>query len=301
MSYTMKKQTQFLTLALTLCSLFLFLLLVSSCSKKKDPVPVVITPPPSTTTVTTTKSSAKSVLTFAFAALSPAVNGTIDNTAKTISATVASGTDVTKLVPTLTLSDKATVSPASGVAQDFSKAITYTITAEDGSTQAYVAKIDVEIPDALNDFALFGADKKLYGYDAETGAKKWEYSSASSIYTAPTVVNGVAYIVSGNSLLGIDVKTGAEKWNYYLGYVLSNDALTIADNVVYFVSNSYSPYKTVVGAVDINAKRNYGNLPFPEVELSRIRSMRLRWFPMASFAFRPMTTIGMHWMPKQGP
>jgi hypothetical protein len=89
------------------------------------------------------KSSAKDITAFAFNGLNPAVNGTVDATAKTISATLAAGTDATKLVPTVTVSAKATVSPASGVAQDFSKAVTYTVTAEDGSTQVYTANLTV--------------------------------------------------------------------------------------------------------------------------------------------------------------
>lgn len=123
-----------------LSTLFCLLLLwVVSCKKTEDtPItPGGTTPPGSTTT----KSSAKDIKTFTFAALSPAVTATIDATAKAISATVASGTDVTKLVPTITLSDKATVSPVTGVAQDFSKAVTYTVTAEDGTTQAYIATV----------------------------------------------------------------------------------------------------------------------------------------------------------------
>lgn len=40
------------------------------------------------------------------------------------------------LVPTIKISDKATVSPASGVAQDFSSPVTYTVTSEDGIVTA---------------------------------------------------------------------------------------------------------------------------------------------------------------------
>lgn len=36
------------------------------------------------------------------------------------------------LVPTITVSDKATITPASGVAQDFTKPVVYTVTSEDG-------------------------------------------------------------------------------------------------------------------------------------------------------------------------
>ena len=97
-------------------------------------------------TVTVTKGAApksaeKSILTFGFNALSPAVAASISGL--NITATLPSGTDATKLVPTITLSPKATVSPATGTSQDFSKAITYTVTAEDGSTQAYNVAITV--------------------------------------------------------------------------------------------------------------------------------------------------------------
>lgn len=42
--------------------------------------------------------------------------------------------DLAALVPTIQISDKATINPASGVAQDFSKPVTYTVTSEDGIT-----------------------------------------------------------------------------------------------------------------------------------------------------------------------
>jgi hypothetical protein len=41
---------------------------------------------------------------------------------------------VTALEPTITLSAGASVSPLSGVATDFTAAVDYTVTAEDGST-----------------------------------------------------------------------------------------------------------------------------------------------------------------------
>ena len=67
-------------------------------------------------------------------ALGTDVTGTIDGTS--VSATVPHGTDVTALVPTITVSAGATISPASGQAQDFAAPVTYTVTAEDGTTTA---------------------------------------------------------------------------------------------------------------------------------------------------------------------
>ncbi|MBX2954428.1 MAG: DUF5018 domain-containing protein [Leadbetterella sp.] len=115
-----------------------------ACDKKEPtPTPTTPTTPGGTTPPggTTSKSSAKAISKFSFAGLSPAVEGTIDETAKTIKATVPATADITKLAPSVTVSAKATVSPATGVTQDFSKDVTYTVTAEDGTVQAYKVSV----------------------------------------------------------------------------------------------------------------------------------------------------------------
>ncbi|MBD2755683.1 outer membrane protein assembly factor BamB family protein [Spirosoma validum] len=218
----------------------LMLLWVVSC-KKEDPVvpPGGTTGPGSTTGTTTTKSSAKAITAFSFNSLSPAVTGTIDATAKTISATVASGTDVTKLVPTITVSDKATVSPVSGVTQDFSKAVTYTVTAEDGSTQAYtvsVMKESTNTASTANDvlFICGTDDKKLYAIDASTGTKKWEYLTDGVVYSSPIYADGVVFFGGGDKkLLAIDASTGAKKWEFSGPNGFTGSAPTYSDKIIY--------------------------------------------------------------------
>jgi len=59
-----------------------------------------------------------------------------------ISKIFCKGTIVNSLTPTITISG-VKVEPASGVAQDFSKAVTYTVTAEDGSTKSYTVNVTV--------------------------------------------------------------------------------------------------------------------------------------------------------------
>jgi len=91
----------------------------------------------------TQKSSEKKIISFRFNDFPNPVIGVIDESARTISPTVPSGTNVTALVPTIEISSKATISPASGVAQNFTNAVTYTVTAEDGTTQQYVVTVTV--------------------------------------------------------------------------------------------------------------------------------------------------------------
>ncbi len=88
------------------------------------------------------KSDAKEILSFVFAELDPAVTATISGT--DISATVPFGTDLTALKPTVSIPSTATVNPSSLEVQDFSTALTYTVTAEDGTTKAYTVTVTDE-------------------------------------------------------------------------------------------------------------------------------------------------------------
>ncbi|MBU3924335.1 DUF5018 domain-containing protein, partial [Patescibacteria group bacterium] len=88
-----------------------------------------------------TASSAKNIISFDFA--SPAVTGTIDNAAHTVALTVPYGTDVTALAPTIVISANATISPLTGVAQNFTNPVTYTVTAEDITIQAYLVTVTI--------------------------------------------------------------------------------------------------------------------------------------------------------------
>ncbi len=63
--------------------------------------------------------------------------------------------DVTALVPTFQISSRATISPASGVAQDFSNPVTYTVTAEDGSQQLYTVNVQVEAASTDTSISIF--------------------------------------------------------------------------------------------------------------------------------------------------
>ncbi len=66
------------------------------------------------------------------------LNMTIDEAAGTITGMIPYDVDLAAVTPTITISANATVSPASGEAVDFSKgAVTYTVTAEDGTTKTY--------------------------------------------------------------------------------------------------------------------------------------------------------------------
>ena len=67
----------------------------------------------------------------------------IDEGLQTVAIVMPSGTDVTALVPTISITG-ASVSPLSAVAQDFSSPVDYTVTAADASTQTYTVTVTNE-------------------------------------------------------------------------------------------------------------------------------------------------------------
>jgi ribosomal protein L13E/preprotein translocase subunit SecB len=85
-------------------------------------------------------SNAKAITGFSFA--NPAVAGSINEEAKTISVTVPYGTDRYGLVPSI-IHTGTTISPASGAAQNFSSPVQYTVSAENGTTAVYIVTVTV--------------------------------------------------------------------------------------------------------------------------------------------------------------
>ncbi|MDR3236810.1 MAG: DUF5018 domain-containing protein [Prevotellaceae bacterium] len=96
-----------------------------------------------TVNVTVEQHTEAKIVTFSFAQLTPKVEAAIDENKKTVSAVLPQGTVLTALVPTIVVSDGATVSPASGVAQDFTKTVHYTVTTADKTTQVYTVNVAV--------------------------------------------------------------------------------------------------------------------------------------------------------------
>ena len=81
----------------------------------------------------------KSILSFTI----DGVEGEINEIAKIVTLTMPEGTDVTELVPTIEVSEGASISPASGEAQDFTVPVTYTVTAQNGTTVEYIVTVFV--------------------------------------------------------------------------------------------------------------------------------------------------------------
>ncbi|UJF31418.1 family 43 glycosylhydrolase [Paenibacillus hexagrammi] len=101
----------------------------------------------------------------------------IDHTSHKITMVVQSGSDMKQLAPTFTLSDGATISPASGSAQDFSNPVTYTVTGQDNKVQTWTVtahQLNTPILPGLYadpNVVVFG--NKFYIYPTTDGFAGW--------------------------------------------------------------------------------------------------------------------------------
>lgn len=109
----------------------------------------------------------------------------IDDKAKTITFVVADTAKadyLKKLVPTIVLSnEKATISPASGTAQDFNSPVEYTVTAEDGTTVKYT--VSISFKELTLDFENWVQDED-YGYYTPVGSYASTNGGSSIVYSS---------------------------------------------------------------------------------------------------------------------
>ena len=139
----------------------LILILFSTCGSDDDETPIL--------------SSAKAITSF----MVDGIAGTIDEGAKTVSAEVPNGTDLTSLSPTIVISANATVNPASGAAQDFTNPVVYTVTAEDGTSVGYTATITMGPCVSDDSIYEFTYDGKMY--EVVRQHRTWEGAAACAV------------------------------------------------------------------------------------------------------------------------
>jgi hypothetical protein len=140
-------------------------------------------------------SSKKEILSFNFKDFSPNVIGDIDSAKRTITLKVPVGTALkTLLVPTILISSDATVSPNTGIAQDFSKSpIRYFVTAADSTKKAYDVTVIVKLatdPEitGLEVYEVKTTDIfRVYGKNFNTTASKFTLIGKNGSYDLKNV------------------------------------------------------------------------------------------------------------------
>ena len=164
-----------------------------------------------TVTVASTASSEKDILSFN---IPSQVSSVIDAQGATVSVVMPAGTNLTSLTPTITVSAGATINPASGVAQDFTNPVTYTVTAQDASTKAWTVTVTVQ------DIPL----TKIYSIQYTTAP-----SGDSPLKLQQVRTKGVVTAVkTGSTTFNMWLQDSAKAWNGVYVYGVNNSLGTIA-------------------------------------------------------------------------
>jgi lysophospholipase L1-like esterase len=127
-------------------------------------------------TVSVVVSTGKEILSVSFPGQ---VGETVFGTSNNIYVYFPYGTDFKSLVPTITISENATISPVAGVATDFSKGyVQYSVTSEEGKTAKYKIYTDIVLQEADN------SNIQYVGRMNYTTAKQVKFSAAGAYIKA---------------------------------------------------------------------------------------------------------------------
>lgn len=138
--------------------------------------------------------TAKEITSFVFPDLA---SGIIDEGTeiKTIVLTVPFRTDVTALVPNIEITGLS-VEPGSGVAQDFTNPVIYTVTAEDDSTQYYTVTVNISPPGEDITPPTFGpCPSDTTGTTGETAIVRITAIDDIEVNNTQISINGGEYII----------------------------------------------------------------------------------------------------------
>ncbi len=127
-------------------------------------------------------------------AINDIYQGTIDQTAKTITVYVPASENITALVPTITYSQNAAITPASGQAQDFTQPVAYTVKNNSAEATYTVTVIAIDKPKAL----FVGAASSMNDLDPEAKtACEWMLANvAGALYASFADIEGGAVDMS---------------------------------------------------------------------------------------------------------
>lgn len=185
--------------------------------------------------------SAKDIVSFSL----QTANGTVvADTAITIvikedsvEITLPYGTDVSALIPLIEIAG-ISISPESGVKQDFSVPVTYTVTAENQTTKSYTVVVKTR-PKKITAMLYFGGgDKTFYALDPLTGNLQWKHTGFGHFtFSDPDTSENIVFAGGGiddGSMYAFEAATGEVRWKFFT----TNDGIesppAISGNTVYF-------------------------------------------------------------------
>jgi hypothetical protein len=184
-----------------------------------------------TVTVINSLSADKDILQFTVLNVDGIVNGTA------IALTVPFGTDVTALIPTIVINGKS-VNPVSGVPQDFTSPVQYTVTAADNTTKVYTVTVTIagNSDKDITRFTVNGLDASISTTSPTTGIIALNVPTGSSLTNLSPVV----------TITGVSVTPASG---------VAQDFTNPVDYVVKAADGTTKTYTVTIGTVNGNGTK----------------------------------------------
>lgn len=153
-----------------------------------------------------------------------------------INITLPPNTERNGLTPEIVIKGK-NISPASGLPQDFTRPVVYTVTAADGSSIKYTVIVSSTNTSATIYFG--SSNNHFYALNAEAGTLLWKFSSTASFaYSSPTFENNTVYVGGiDNYVYAFNATTGQIKWRTGLGTTGIESNAVVVNGTVYVGCN----------------------------------------------------------------
>ena len=162
-------------------------------------------------------------------------NSVINSSEATVSVTVPYGTNVTNLIPTIVVSNGATISPPSGVAQNFTNPVQYTVTAQNGTQKVWTVTVTIQPLISIYDiqYTTNSSGESLYNNQVVTTSgivTAIQGTIAFYIQDGEGAWNGI-YVYKGNQTIetpdvGSHIVIKAKVYEYY-GFTELKDIVSI--------------------------------------------------------------------------
>ncbi|MBV6646311.1 MAG: fibronectin type III domain-containing protein, partial [Cyclobacteriaceae bacterium] len=172
-----------------------------------------------------------------------------------VSIEVNASADILTLVPTITLSNRAAISPASGVARDFSSAVDYVVTAEDNTTRQWTVTVD-QVPSApalstTNNDVLQTAADLSWNRPSSAVSYSLEVSTSNDF---SNLISGYDPLVIGDASTLSENITGLTSGTTYYARILATNGTgsssTYSDTLT-FLTRPADPVLTSVDLSDV--------------------------------------------------
>jgi surface protein len=194
-----------------------------------------------------TCNTANSIVTFSLTEEVAIAN--INESNSTITVAVPFTTDVTALIPTITVSTNATINPNTGIAQDFTNPFTYIVTAENGRERLWTVTV-IRAPGITTATSINVPENQTAVVDINTTDPQGDTEGNGLTYSFTSTNGG-----TDNGLFNLDASTGVITFitapnyespsdndtqnDYEVQVTVTNSSgLTDIQNITVFVTNS---------------------------------------------------------------